>query len=203
MIRHYWLDTCSPFLLRGICHYHKSSWEEGVKTMIKLKILSLRYNTVKSVDIQPTFRRIMSPPSSGLKNKPSRQIWGGYSWIRSTSSACYVSSWFLVWFILRTWRWKRHVPPKRWLTFNGMDGIIFHIIITDLRISHPTKLILILSIYWPSTQHFWCTIYLYFIYILQYGYTTCFDHNFWSSSGITWTHFKWSTTLDTIRIRIG
>jgi hypothetical protein len=41
-----------------------------------------------------------------------------------------------------------------------------------------------------------------YLYFTQYGYTTCFDHNFWSSSGITWTHCKWSTTLDTIWIHI-
>jgi hypothetical protein len=31
---------------------------------------------------------------------------------------------FLVWFILRPWRWRKHVPPKRRLTFNRLHSII-------------------------------------------------------------------------------
>jgi hypothetical protein len=34
------------------------------------------------------------------------------------------SCWFLPSFILRLWRWRRHVPPKRRLTFNGLRSII-------------------------------------------------------------------------------
>jgi hypothetical protein len=35
------------------------------------------------------------------------------------SFACHLlSRWFLARFILRPWRWRRHVPPKRRLTFN-------------------------------------------------------------------------------------
>jgi uncharacterized membrane protein YjgN (DUF898 family) len=33
---------------------------------------------------------------------------------------------FLVWLILRSWRWRRHVSPKRQLTFNGFHGVISH-----------------------------------------------------------------------------
>jgi hypothetical protein len=30
------------------------------------------------------------------------------------NSACYLlSRWYLAWLILRPWRWRRHVPPKR------------------------------------------------------------------------------------------
>jgi hypothetical protein len=32
--------------------------------------------------------------------------------------------WFLAWLNLRPWRWRRHVPRKRWLTFNGLHGVI-------------------------------------------------------------------------------
>jgi hypothetical protein len=31
---------------------------------------------------------------------------------------------FLVWLILRPWRWRRHAPPKRRLTFNWLHGVI-------------------------------------------------------------------------------
>jgi hypothetical protein len=30
-----------------------------------------------------------------------------------------ISRWFLAWLIIRPWRWKRHVPPKLRLAFNG------------------------------------------------------------------------------------
>jgi hypothetical protein len=37
------------------------------------------------------------------------------------------SVWFLSWLIiLRPWRWRRHVPPKRQLNFNGLHGVISH-----------------------------------------------------------------------------
>jgi hypothetical protein len=35
-----------------------------------------------------------------------------------------ISHWFLSWFILRPWRWRRYVPPKRRLTFNRLHGVI-------------------------------------------------------------------------------
>jgi hypothetical protein len=34
------------------------------------------------------------------------------------------SLWFLAWFILQSWRWRRHVPPKRLLTFNGLHAVV-------------------------------------------------------------------------------
>jgi hypothetical protein len=35
-----------------------------------------------------------------------------------------ISRLFLAWLILRTWRWKRYVSPKRWLAFNGLLVVI-------------------------------------------------------------------------------
>jgi hypothetical protein len=31
--------------------------------------------------------------------------------------------WFLAW-LIRPWRWRPHVPPKRRLTFSGLDDVI-------------------------------------------------------------------------------
>jgi hypothetical protein len=35
-----------------------------------------------------------------------------------------LSRWFLAWLNLWPWRWRRHVPPKRQLTFHGLHGVI-------------------------------------------------------------------------------
>jgi hypothetical protein len=44
---------------------------------------------------------------------------------KEQSSVCYqFSRWFLARHCLRSWRWRWHVPPKRWLTFNGIHGVI-------------------------------------------------------------------------------
>jgi hypothetical protein len=54
------------------------------------------------------------------------------------------SSWFLAWLILRPWRWRRYVRPKRRLTFNGLHGVISqqteHFITTAVRTSNPRHL---------------------------------------------------------------
>jgi hypothetical protein len=34
------------------------------------------------------------------------------------------SRWFLAWFILRSWQWRRQIRPKRQLTFNELHGVI-------------------------------------------------------------------------------
>jgi hypothetical protein len=33
-------------------------------------------------------------------------------------------SWFLAWFILRPWTWRRYVPPKIQLALTGLHGVI-------------------------------------------------------------------------------
>jgi hypothetical protein len=52
---------------------------------------------------------------------PSSALWHR---VWSASSACHLlSNWALAWFILRAWRWRRHVPPKRRLAFNRLRGV--------------------------------------------------------------------------------
>jgi hypothetical protein len=67
--------------------------------------------------VQSTFRRYLSPPSSGSKNKISKKS----AWKHVTRLA-YSS----------TWRRRRYVPPKRLLTFNGLHVVIFHKIVLKI-----------------------------------------------------------------------
>jgi hypothetical protein len=64
-------------------------------------LITLGNNAMYSAESQLTFRRSISPPSSGSKNKPSHLL----------------PRWYLARFILRPWRWKRNVPPKHRLAF--------------------------------------------------------------------------------------
>jgi hypothetical protein len=51
---------------------------------------------------------------------------------------------FSCWLIFRPWTWRRYVPPKSRLTFNGLQGIISQkmvlFITTDVRTPNPTIL---------------------------------------------------------------
>jgi hypothetical protein len=77
-----------------------------------MKSCIFRHSTMQSVEIKPIFGDNISPPSSGSKDKPSKQ---------SLILAC---RWFPAWLTFRPWRWRRHVPPKHWFTFNGLHGVI-------------------------------------------------------------------------------
>jgi hypothetical protein len=98
---------------------------------------------------KPVFRRNVSPLHSGSKSKrgPSIEQADLYVFDLRFSQQCFWDIaplkvkrrlWgtcgkqfgsighriFLSWLILRPWRWRRHVPPKRWSTFSGLHGFI-------------------------------------------------------------------------------
>jgi hypothetical protein len=61
----------------------------------------------------------MSPPSSGSKiNRARNQLKNRWQ------AEHVLSRWFLAQLILRPWRWRRTVSPKRRLLFNGLHGVI-------------------------------------------------------------------------------
>jgi hypothetical protein len=63
----------------------------------------LGYDAVQSVELQPTFRRNISPPSSRSKK----------------ASTCLLAE-----IIFWPWRWGRYVPSKRRLQLNRLQGVI-------------------------------------------------------------------------------
>jgi hypothetical protein len=86
-----------------------------------------QYNSVQSDESQPTFRRSMSLPSPGSKIRAKKtQAWSQYPAEQvKYSSDCYrFRVGLFAWLILTPWRWRRHVLPKRGLTFNRLQGII-------------------------------------------------------------------------------
>jgi hypothetical protein len=47
---------------------------------------------------------------------------------RSQRESRWQAELFLASLILRSWRWRRHIPPKRWSTFSGLRGVMHQII---------------------------------------------------------------------------
>jgi hypothetical protein len=70
-----------------------------------------------SVEFQRTTRRYI-PEDRTLHNHRCENH-------KSNTCLLLASCWFLAWFILQPWRWRRHVPPKLRLTFNGLQGVVF------------------------------------------------------------------------------
>jgi hypothetical protein len=91
-------------------------------------------------------RLITDYQDQGTSLKMSSVIWNTtpYSQLKLNRHFCLLpaSCWFLAWLILGPRRWRRHVPPKRRLTFNGLQGVISQKILlfitTAVRTSNPT-----------------------------------------------------------------
>jgi hypothetical protein len=56
-------------------------------------------------------------------------------WLADCSTCHVLSRWFLARLILWPWRWKRYVPPKRGLIFNGLHGVISKKIVLFIAVS--------------------------------------------------------------------
>jgi DNA modification methylase len=85
-------------------------WAYENKVLLKetqtsfVEIYLLRYNTMQSIESQPTFQRNNSHPTSVLTSKSSKKpAWS----MRQACSACY---WFLAWLILWPWRGTPYIP---------------------------------------------------------------------------------------------
>jgi hypothetical protein len=92
-------------------------------------------------------------PSLSFKNiSPTLGNWtqGAEGWLEPSedcwkiacNATCFHAG-FLLGLFFRSWRWRRYVPPKRLLTFNGLHCVIFQkivlIITTVVGTSNPTK----------------------------------------------------------------
>jgi hypothetical protein len=65
-----------------------------------------------------------------------------------------LSRWFLA-RLIRPWRWRRYVTPKRRLTLKGLQGVISQKT-TALRASNPTARILIMQSYSVTKTCYGC-----------------------------------------------
>jgi hypothetical protein len=62
---------------------------------------------------------------------------------QETSSGCHLlSGWFLARLILRPWRWRQYVPPKRRVTYNALHGVISQMIVFFKTISYFYNMVL-------------------------------------------------------------
>jgi hypothetical protein len=69
--------------------------------------------------------------------KVNRSFGGTYCFHLQGTSACHLLwSRLLARLILRSWRWRRHVPPKFQLTFNGLHGAISQKIVPYTNFIH-------------------------------------------------------------------
>jgi hypothetical protein len=122
------LFLISSFIIHSIpllCHKFKKIFQRYWTKTVGFEVLTaLVMKSTIFWDIRPC-----SPLSV------NRRIGGTYrlylqgrkiSWARNQrESRCLLPThWFLAQLFLRTWRWRRYIPPKRRLTFNGLYGVI-------------------------------------------------------------------------------
>jgi hypothetical protein len=108
------------------CHTPLGSYTYELLTRPSLLLKSTIFWDITPCSPLKVSRRFerTSPPFSG-SNKPSKIS----AWKKVTMR------WYLARFI-RPWRWRRYVPPKRGLSFNGQHGVIYRM---TVRTSNPTQ----------------------------------------------------------------
>jgi hypothetical protein len=69
--------------------------------------------------------------------------------------ACHLlSRWFLAQLIFWPWRWRTYDPPKRWLTSNGLHGVITQKVVLFITIAVSTSNLHIHCSLFTSVQRF-------------------------------------------------
>jgi hypothetical protein len=115
-----------------------------------------------SLKVNPHFERICRIHRKGWRISQAR------------NQVCLLpaSCWFLAGLTLRTWRWRRHVPPKRRLTFSGLYCVLFlktglllmlvsQVFLTSvLTLLSLTLLSLIVAVHMllSTSAYFWCAL---------------------------------------------
>jgi hypothetical protein len=101
---------------------------------------------------------------------PSYFLYKPKFWQANYSACRLFSRWCLAWHILWPWRWRRHVPPKRRLTLNGLHDINMlegRNLYLSLFVSYPACRYLVLSVVFFS---FLVIPFLLYTYLFYWGH---------------------------------
>jgi hypothetical protein len=99
------LMNCNYFGFRSRCQARTRSWNVGFEVLKAIVMKSSVLCNITQYRPQKMYRHF-----------------GGTCRLRLQLAICFMLVSCLA--IIRHWRWKRHVPPKNRLIFNGLHGII-------------------------------------------------------------------------------
>jgi hypothetical protein len=121
----------SPTFRRNVLPYHQS-WmvrhgryqEEAGDGKLDLLFNPAKTEAVLSSETSVNFQTIQShtPEYSTLHNHRYENI--KVCWRFGGTCLLPAWRWFLAWLIIWLWRWRRHISPKRRLSFNGIHSVI-------------------------------------------------------------------------------
>jgi hypothetical protein len=89
-----------------------------------------KFICVRSEEEQNSIQLLLLTSMTVIKiNTPPSQIQeqfyvASYNYFWQLFCLLHTQCWFVAWLILRPWRWRRHVLPKRRLIFSGLHGVI-------------------------------------------------------------------------------